>query len=78
MRPFPLLAEKAEHLDQAFPRAAEPVRHPGVELGRLPRAELDVLIAEHEPEPAVQDVEPLVALVGLRLGVWRRTGMISL
>ena len=43
------------------------------EVKFLPRGTEDtevneVLTAEHQPEPAVQDVEPLIAFVGLRLG----------
>ena len=47
------------------PGVAEPVRHPGVELGDLARPEHEVVLAEQQAEPAGQDVEPLVALVGL-------------
>ena len=62
-------AEQAEQLDRLVVRGAEPVRDAGVELGRLARGEHEVVLAEHQPQPAVEDVEPLVALVGLRLGV---------
>lgn len=55
---FALRAEQAEHLDRAVAGAAEPVRHPGVELGRLARPQDEIPVAEHHPEPAVQDVEP--------------------
>jgi hypothetical protein len=40
---------------------AEPVRFVGVELGDLPRAQGVVAFAEDEPEPAGEDVEPLIA-----------------
>ena len=51
--------------------AAEPVRHLGVELGRLSDAEDEILVAEHEAHPTGQDVEPLEPVVGagVRLGL---------
>src|SRR5437773_1383725 len=60
---FTLGAEQAEHLGRPVAAAAEPVRDPGVELGGLARPQHHVLVAEHQAELAVQDVEPLVALV---------------
>src|SRR5262245_40276687 len=63
-----LPSEQAQQLDRPAAGAAEPVRHVSVELGGLPGAQDEVLVAEQQPELAVQDVEPLVALVGLRLG----------
>jgi hypothetical protein len=33
------------------PSAAEPLRHPGVELDDLARAQHEVLVTEHEPHP---------------------------
>ena len=63
-----LPAEQAEELDGLAPDAAEPVRYAGVELGRLAGREHQILLAEHEPQPPVQDVEPFVALVDLGLG----------
>ena len=68
MTAFALRPEQAQHFDRPLAAAAEPVRHPRIELGGLARVQDEVLIAQHEPEPAIQDVEPLVALVGLRLG----------
>ena len=72
------MPEKAQHLDRPVAEAAEPVRHPGVELGGIGRVQDQVLIAEHQPQLAVQDVEPLISFVGLRSGADRRFGMISL
>ena len=46
--------------------AAEPVRHLGVELGRLADAEDQILVAQHEPHPPGQDVEPLEPVVRAR------------
>ena len=42
-------------------------RDVGVELGRLARQEHELPVAEHEAQPPVEHVEPLVALVALRL-----------
>ena len=58
--------EEAQHLGRRLTGAAEPVRHPGVELGDLPDAEHQVLVAEDQSHPAGQDVEPLVAVMGSR------------
>src|SRR3984957_19420340 len=62
-----LTAEEAQELD-GFPFAgrAEPVRDPGVELGRFARAEGQVVVTEAEAEVAVEHVDPLIALVGLQ------------
>ena len=67
-----MLAEEAEELDGVLVGGAEPVRGAGVELGGLAGAEDEVVLGEDEAESAVEDVDPLVALVGLRLGAERR------
>lgn len=64
MGAFTLASEQTEHLDRPVAEATEPVRHPRVELDRLAGGQDEVLIAEHQPEPAVQDVQPLIAFVG--------------
>ena len=64
VHPLALGAEQREHLDGVRPGVAEPVRGAGVELDHLAGLEDQVLVAEHEAEPAREDVEPLVALVG--------------
>jgi hypothetical protein len=69
-----LAAEDGQELDGLAVRAAEPVRHPGVELGRLPLRQDQVVLTEDQAEPAVQDVEPLVPLVGFGVGLVGRTG----
>ncbi len=69
MSAFALAAEQAQQLDRPVADAAEPVRDPRIELGGLARMQDEILIAEHQPQLAVQDVEPLIAFVGLRLGV---------
>ncbi len=48
MSAFALAAEKAQHLDRPVAEAAEPVRHPRVELGGLARIQDQVLVTEHE------------------------------
>jgi hypothetical protein len=40
------------------------VRCPGVELGCLAGLENEVVLAENQPESAVEDEDPVVALVG--------------
>ena len=54
--------------------AAEPVRDAGVELGRFAGGEDEVLLAEHQPQPPAEHVEPLVALMGVRLAGARLGG----
>ena len=55
MGAFTLASEQTEHLDRPVAEAAEPVRHPRVELDRLAGGQDEVLIAEHQPEPAAPD-----------------------
>jgi SAM-dependent methyltransferase len=71
---FALPAEEAEDLDGSRLGAGEPVRHPGVEFGGFARVEHEVLIAEYQPESTVENVEPLVPFMGLRLRGCRRAG----
>src|SRR5258708_11743772 len=66
-----LPAEQAQELDRFRLGIAEPVRYAGVELGRLAGCEHQVLVAEYEAQFSVQDVEPFVALVYLRVGFLR-------
>ena len=72
--PLALPAEQGEHLNRLVVGRAEPVRDPGVEFGRLTRNQHQVLITQLEPQPAVQDVHPFIALVGLLLGRARSPG----
>ena len=58
-----VLPEKAENLDWLGISGAKPVRHLGVELGNFARPHRDVVVAEDEPQPPCQHVEPFVALV---------------
>ena len=67
--PLALPAEQDQELDGLAVGRLQRVREAGVELRGLPRSQLDVVIAEDEPEPAVEHVQPLETLVRLRLGV---------
>src|SRR5690606_10074532 len=67
VHPLALRAEQTEELHRPLPRRSEPVRHPGVELGGLPRRQHHVVLAEHQPQLPGQHVQPLVALVRARL-----------
>src|SRR5260370_19388697 len=71
VRALALPAEQAQELDRLRLGIAEPVRYAGVELGRLAGCEHQVLVAEYEAQFSVQDVEPFVALVYLRVGFLR-------
>jgi len=64
-----LRAEEHQHLGSLGTGAAEPVRYAGVELGDLAGLHDEVVLGEPQPQPPGQDVHPLVALVGLLLGV---------
>jgi hypothetical protein len=65
---FTLLADEAEELDGTGTGSPEPVRGAGVELGGLPWFENEVVFAEDQAEPAVEDIDPVVALVGPKGG----------
>lgn len=60
-----LRPEEGEAFHRRGAGIAEPVRQARVELGRLTPAEDEVALAEDQPELAAEDIEPLVALVGL-------------
>lgn len=64
-------ADEAEELHGAGAGGGEPVRGAGVEFGGLAGLEREVVLSEDEAEGAVQDVDPVVALVGaeVRLGI---------
>ena len=64
-----LPAEQDEHLHLPVTGAALPMRDPGVELGGLAGPHGEVLVTEHQPQPAGQHVDPLEALVADRLGL---------
>jgi hypothetical protein len=62
------LSLRPEH-DQVLDRAAgagthDPVGIAGVELGDIPGTQHEVLVAECEPQPPVQDAQPFPAVVG--------------
>jgi hypothetical protein len=62
-----LLAEQAEKLDRFFVGGAEPVRDPRIELCGLAGWEHEVVLSQDESEPAIEDVDPLVAFMGLQI-----------
>jgi thioredoxin reductase len=66
MRALAVTAEQDEHLGGPAD-AAHPVRRPRAELGRLSRFEDEVVVSEHEPEPAAEHVQPLVAVMAARV-----------
>jgi thioredoxin reductase len=68
VRAFALLADEAEVLDGTGTGGPEPVRGAGVELGGFPGIEDEVVLAEHKAERAVEYVDPVIALVGPRVG----------
>jgi len=65
---FTLLADEAEELDGTGTGGPKPVRGAGVELGDLSWFEDDAVFAEDQAEAAVEDVDPVVALVGPKGG----------
>src|SRR2546430_1942073 len=60
-----LRAEQVEDLRGPRTRVGDAVREAGVELGDLSRAQYEVVFAEQQAYAAGQDVQPLVAFVGL-------------
>ena len=72
--PLALLPEQAQDLRRFVPGAAEPVRHSGVELGRLSPRQDELVLAEEKSHAAGQDVQPLVALVRAEFGLDGRNG----
>lgn len=63
-----LRAEKGQVFHGPRPGVTEPMRCPGIELRGFARAEHEVLLAENQTEPPAEDVEPLVSVMGLRVG----------
>jgi len=66
---FAVASDEAEELDGSGAGGAEPVWGSGVELGDFAGFEDEVLVAEHESEPAGQDVDPVVAFMGAQVGL---------
>lgn len=69
VRAFSLLADEAEELHGTGAGGAEPVRGAGVELGGVAGFEDQVVLAEDESEPAVEDEGPVVTFVGPQVGL---------
>jgi hypothetical protein len=63
-----LPADEVEVFDGAGAGGAEPVRGAGVELGGFPGFEVEVVFFQDQLECAVEDVDPVVALVGAQVG----------
>jgi hypothetical protein len=63
MGAFTLFADEAEELDGTGAGGPEPMRRAGVELGDLSCVEDEVVLAEDQAESAVEDVNPVVALM---------------
>ena len=64
MGPFTLPTDQAKKLDRAGAGRPEPMWGTGVEFCDLSRFEDEVMFAENQPEPAVEDVDPIEALMG--------------
>jgi hypothetical protein len=62
-----LWPEEAQEFHRLGSVIGEPVWDPGVELGGLTRSEDQIVLAQDQAEPALQDVQPFVALMGLRV-----------
>jgi hypothetical protein len=68
MHALALGAEERQILHGVRAGVTEPVWYPSVELGRLAGSQHEVVLAEYEPEPPAEDVEPLVTFVGPGVG----------
>ena len=68
MGSFTVFADEAQKLDRAHVGCAEPVRRTGVELGDLAGFEREVVFAEDESQHAVEDIHPVIAVVGAKIG----------
>src|ERR671912_1436692 len=62
-----LRSEETEDLHRLRSGTAEPVRYAGVELGRFTGGQGQVVVAQPQPGPPGQHVEPLVALMALQV-----------
>ena len=69
VHPLALLSKQADELDGSAVSAGEPVRGVGVEFRGLARAKFKVLVAQHQTQSSVEDVEPFVAFVNAGVGL---------
>jgi hypothetical protein len=67
MHALPLGAEQYEELDGLRPGAVEPVRCRVSNSAASPARSTKVVLAEHQPQLAAQDVQPLIALMHLQV-----------
>ena len=65
-------ARDHQHLGVFLGEHVEVVRQPGVEEGSVPRLEHRPLVAQSEPEPTLDDVQPFLAFVLVELS-WSTT-----
>jgi hypothetical protein len=68
VRAFALFPDETQKLDGTGAGGPEPVRGARVELRGLPGLEDEVVLPEYEAERSVEDVGPVVALVGAQVG----------
>src|SRR5665213_1477758 len=68
MHALSLRPEQAEEFNGFGSGVGEPVWDPGVELGGLTGSKDQIVLAQDQPKPALEDVQPFVALMGLRVG----------
>lgn len=69
MHPLALLPEQADEFDGFSVGAGEPMGCAGVEFRGFASAEFEVFVAQHQPQPSVEDVKPFVAFVHTRIGL---------
>src|SRR5258706_1065792 len=67
VRALALFADEAEVLDGTGAGGPEPVRGAGVEFRGFPGCEDEIVLAEDKAQRAVEDVDPVVALVGAQV-----------
>jgi hypothetical protein len=75
-----LRTEQDQQLDRAVIRSGETVRNISIEFGGFAGSEGQVLLAEDQPQPPVEDAEPFVAswVRGSGVSARRRAGMMIL
>jgi hypothetical protein len=69
MHPLALLTKQADELHGSAVSAGEPVRRVGVEFRSFARAKFKVLVAQHQTQSSVKDVQPFITLMNTRIGI---------
>jgi hypothetical protein len=69
VRAFALFADETQELDGTSAGGPEPVRSARVELCGLPGLEDEVVFREYKAERSVEDIDPVVTLVGAQVGL---------